>query len=181
MSTLFGILASVFALALIIGLLKPSLFNKGFSGGATLKKLGWTFGVATFVFLIASLVTSPSGASPSSPQEAMNLEVKQSTNGQEFGSSDATQVLTIRNLNSHDWNRCDLTLNDAYHRSLSGISIQSELATTSTDVAHATMVVQLNSFVTGDGTRFDPALQMPVSIAVSCADPYYNSWGGSFN
>lgn len=60
MDTLFILLFFVSLIALVIGLIKPGLFNKFFKGQANRKKIGLAFGVATFVFLILGAATSPS-------------------------------------------------------------------------------------------------------------------------
>jgi len=59
MDTLFILLFFVSLIALVIGLIKPNLFNKLFKGQANRKKIGLAFGVATFVFLILGAATSP--------------------------------------------------------------------------------------------------------------------------
>jgi len=59
MDTLFILLIFVSLIALVIGLIKPSLFDKIFKGQANRKKIGLALGVTTVAFLILGAATSP--------------------------------------------------------------------------------------------------------------------------
>ena len=66
-SILFFILSFI---ALIVGLIKPSLFNRLFKGNATRKKTLWTFLGAMLIFAFVMLATDGGTPSPSATNKA---------------------------------------------------------------------------------------------------------------
>jgi len=68
MANLFLVLLLLSLLALVVGLIKPSLFNKGFKNGANRKKTSVTFIICTVVFFILFGVTSPTHKDNSATQ-----------------------------------------------------------------------------------------------------------------
>ncbi len=66
MGPLFGVLAFLSLVALVVGLIKPPYFNKVFKGNATRKKIGWTFGIATIVLFVIGVSITPTDNAPAS-------------------------------------------------------------------------------------------------------------------
>lgn len=182
MSEFFGIFATIVFFAMILGLVKPQwamLHDR--------KKVIIYYGFAFFILFIISISVgssqpSPSGSNPQPQQEAMKLDVRQSTLAATMGdtSYDYSPVLSIRNLNSHDWNDCTVKLNGEYSAPLHNIYMPNEIDNSSTDPLQQGMVIGLASFVQSDGTRFDPITQEALKVEVYCNQPYGDAWVGNF-
>lgn len=70
MSELFSLLSFLCFIALIVGLIKPSIFNKLFKGGASRKKVGLVFGIVLAILFFCVGITSPESNSQQASQEA---------------------------------------------------------------------------------------------------------------
>ncbi|MDB5265363.1 MAG: hypothetical protein JWM39_76 [Parcubacteria group bacterium] len=143
--------------------------------------------VLLIVAVIAWVATAPpeKGAYVSTaPKEDMNLGVHISTLGLAMGDSQEgdSPVITIKNLNSFEWNDCDLKLNDTYTTHLDFIDTPTGLkgTSTTTDTTMDSMVVPEGQFTKSDGTRFASGTQVPRSLEVVCSRPEGGSWVGSF-
>ena len=182
MGPLFGVLAFLVFVAMIVGLIKPSWVK---AKDRKLVFLG--FGFLFIVFLIVASVSTPSspssaGTNSQPQQEAMDLDVRQSTLAATMGTNsyDYSPVLSIQNLNSHDWSDCTVKLNGEYSSPLHNIYMPNEIDNSSTNPLQQGMVIELASFVRSDGTRFDPITQEPLKVEVDCNQPYGDAWLGNF-
>jgi len=69
MFALFMILFLVSLLAMIIGIIKPSVFSKMFKGNVSRKKLFFVFGLTTLTFFIIAIATTPKNLQVESTQQ----------------------------------------------------------------------------------------------------------------
>jgi len=66
----------LFPIGLIVGLIRPQLFNKLFRGNATRKKTSILFGAAMLVSLIISISTTPRSDAPTAQQQIEDIRAK---------------------------------------------------------------------------------------------------------
>lgn len=138
-------------------------------------------GIAIIIFIGAVLVMaiflgSDSSEKKESPkQKEMNLELRRSVTEKDFSG----QVLTVKNLNSIEWEDCEVTINDDYRKNVSGIFLPSKLATTEDNRGY--MIFPVGGFTKSDGTYFDAKRQAILKATIACRKPYISAYAGSFN
>lgn len=136
------------------------------------------FGVTTGTLHSASQL-QPSVATPA--REEMNLSVVATTFSAAMGKGyegDNSPTIAIKNLNSNEWDDCDLTLNNEYKTRMDYLGTESQLkgSDSSPDTTMDSMVIYEGQFLKSDGTRFNGDTQVPLNLEVVCRD---GDWVGN--
>ena len=96
MDNLFLLLFLVFLIALIVGLIKPTIFSLFIKGNLTRKKIGLIFGIATFIFFVLFGATTDSSKTKQTATRNQPTEQKIEVSKQEKTSKNTQAVKEVK-------------------------------------------------------------------------------------